>query len=364
MGVRCGIIGLPNVGKSTIFNALTAASVEASNYPFCTIDPNIGRVALNDERLGRINALIHTKKVVPSTVEFVDIAGLVRGAHKGEGLGNQFLSHIMEMDALAHTVRCFADSDVVHVEGALDPIRDIEIVETEIILRDIELLTRGIERLRRTAKSGDASARKELAACEELIEKLHAGIDLRHAELTPDETAKSAEMKLLSAKPVLYLLNVAEDDLNGTSDSVRRVTAYAADKGISTVCMSGKIEEELVRLDPSDRLDFMRDLGLARLGLDTLIETAFKTLRLVTFFTANENELHAWNISDGTRAPQAAGKIHTDFERGFIKAEVVSYDDFIAHKGEHGAKEHGALRIEGKDYCVRDGDIILFRFSV
>ena len=364
MGLRCGIIGLPNVGKSTIFNALTAASAEASNYPFCTINPNFGQVPIKDDRLDKIVALIETKKIVPATIEFVDIAGLVRGAHKGEGLGNQFLSHIMEMDALVHAVRCFNDSDVVHVEGDVDPVRDIEIVETEIVLKDIEFIRRGIERLRRTAKAGDAHARKELAACESLTEKLDNGIQLRHAELNQDEIARVEEMKLLSAKSVIYVLNVSEDDIDQHSDAIKRVREYAGRTNTAVVCLSGKLEEELIQLDESDRIEFMNDLGLTKLGLDTLAGEAFKTLGLVTFFTANENELRAWNIPHGTKAPQAAGKIHTDFERGFIKAEVVSCEEFVKYSGEHGAKEHGALRLEGKEYEVTDGDIILFRFNV
>ncbi len=364
MTLKCGIIGLPNIGKSTLFNALTASGAEASNYPFCTIEPNVGMVSIPDYRLAKIAGIISTKKVVPASIEFVDIAGLVRNAHDGEGLGNQFLANILEMDTLAHVVRCFDASDVVHVEGEIDPVRDIEIVETEILLKDIELLERRINRMKKVAKAGDAAARKDVAASESLLEHLNNGKQLRFVDLDATQKEVVDDMKLLSAKPVIYVLNVGEESLAEPSVYEQKVIEFANERGASCVRISTKIEAELIGLDHGDRKVFMEEMGVDEMALPALIHEVYKTLHIVNFFTANENELHAWHVPQGTKAPQAAGKIHTDFERGFIRAEVISFDDYITCNGEHGAKEHGLMRLEGKEYVVKEGDIILFRFNV
>ena len=364
MSLRCGIIGLPNVGKSTIFNALTALCAEASNYPFCTIKPNVGQVVIPDERLNGIAQFIKTKKIVPATIEFVDIAGLVRGAHKGEGLGNQFLTQISQMDALAHVIRSFQAADVAHVEGNLDPLRDMEIVETEILLKDIELLDRFIHRQQKVAKSGDKLARKDVETAQQLLEIINRNEKLRNVSLTPDQLSVVNELQLLSYKPVIYVLNISDNADDNNTDLISKMRQYSAETNANIVCMRGKLEEELIQLDPADRSDFMTDLGIDQLGLTVLIKETYKALRLVNFFTANKNEIHAWTVPQGTRAPQAAGKVHSDFERGFISAEVITFDDFIKYEGEHGAKEHGVARLEGKDYVVREGDIIFFHFNV
>ncbi len=363
MSLRCGIIGLPNVGKSTIFNALTSSNAQASNYPFCTIKPNVGQVRIPDERLEQISKYSNSKKIVPAMMEFVDIAGLVKGASKGEGLGNQFLANISEMDTLAHVVRCFDDGDVVHVEGQTDPIRDIGIVETEIVLKDIEIIDRFIQREKKVAKSGDNVAKKRVEAAQTLSERLNDGTQLRCISLKDDQKQIVDELKLLSAKKVLYVINIGEDLIGVESDAIKSVKEYAEKVGSLTVCMSGKIEQELLGLDENDRTEFLSDLGIDRLGLYSLIAEAYRLLEIVTFFTANENELHAWTVQIGTKLPQAAGKIHTDFEKGFIRAEVISYDDYIVYQGEAGAKEKGVMRVEGKESCVNEGDIIFFRFN-
>lgn len=362
MGLKCGVIGLPNVGKSTIFNALTALKAEASNYPFCTIKPNIGQVVIPDARLTQLAAFVDSKQIIPATVSFVDIAGLVRNAHKGEGLGNQFLGHVLEMDALAHVVRCFESGDIAHVEGTVDPLRDIGIIETEIILKDIELLERYRDRQQKIGKAGDKAARAAVEVADQLIAILNDLRPLRSQTLSDAQAALVAELTLLSNKPMIFVVNTSET--HDDDASVAHVRQYAEQHGCPLVVMSGKLEEELVRLDEEERALFMDELGVSSLGLAGLIHEAFRALNLITFFTANKNELRAWTIPSGTKAPQAAGTIHTDFERGFIAAEVIGCDDYIAHKGEHGAKENGSMRLEGKEYIVRDGDVILFRFNV
>lgn len=364
MALRCGITGLPNVGKSTIFNALTAAGAHASNYPFCTIEPNFGQVRIPDRRLDEIAKYINSKKIVPSMIEFVDIAGLVKGAHKGEGLGNQFLSNILEMDTLVHVARSFKAPDVAHVEPEIDPIKDIEIVETEIILKDIELVTRRQSRDKKIAKSGDDHAKKETHILDHVLELLNQGTQIRFAQLHEDEKTVVQELKLLSYKPVIYVLNISEDEIGAQSPGIIEFQRYARSKNTPAVLISGKIEEELIRLPQEERAEFCADYGISELGLNSIIKEAFKTLNLITFFTANANEIHSWTVPAGTKAPQAAGKIHSDFEHGFIRAEVISFDDYIHYKGEHACKEHGAMRLEGKDYAVREGDIIFFRFNV
>jgi len=364
VGLQCGITGLPNVGKSTIFNALTAASAQASNYPFCTIEPNVGQVHIHDDRLSEIMKHIKSKKIVPASIEFVDIAGLVKGAHKGEGLGNQFLANILDMDTLVHVARSFTAPDVAHVEPDIDPVRDIEIVETEILLKDIELVIRRQSRDKKIAKSGDGYAIKETHVLDRVLEMLNNGSQLRFAQLHEEEKSVVEEMKLLSYKPVIYVLNISEGEIGKESDIIKKFKEFAESKQTPVVLISGKIEEELMRLPQDERQAFSSDYGITEFGLDSIIKQTFKSLNLITFFTANENEIHAWTIPAGTKAPQAAGKIHSDFERGFIRAEAISFDDYVKYNGEHGCKEHGTMRLEGKDYVVRDGDIIFFRFNV
>jgi GTP-binding protein YchF len=363
MSVKCGIVGLPNVGKSTLFNALTEAGIQAENYPFCTIDPNVGIVPVPDPRLDRLADIVKPQKVVHTTMEFVDIAGLVAGASRGEGLGNKFLANIRETDAICMVVRCFDDDNVVHVSGSVDPLRDIDVINTELALADLETVEKGITRVGKIAKSGDKDAKAKLAILESVRDHLDAGKLISSMPLDEEQQALLYDLHFLTSKPVMYVANVNEDgfDNNPYLDTVRE---RADAEGAETVAVCAAIEAELVELDAAERKEYLDELGFDEPGLNRVIRAGYKLLRLQTYFTAGEKEVRAWTTHVGATAPQAAGEIHTDFEKGFIRAEVVGYDDFMACNGEHGAREAGKLRLEGKDYIVQDGDVMHFRFNV
>ncbi len=363
MGIKCGIVGLPNVGKSTLFNALTRAAIAAENYPFCTIDPNVGIVPVPDPRLAQLAEIVHPERIVPTTVEFVDIAGIVKGASTGEGLGNKFLANIREVDAITHVVRCFVNDDIVHVAGRIDPLDDIDIINTELALADLETAEKALQRAEKAAKAQDKEAIKAREVIRRVRDALNAGQPARSLAFDETERPIVRDMQLLTWKPVLYIANVQEGgfDNNPMLDAVR---ALATKEGAEVVAVCAAIEAEISQLEDADRAEFLAELGLSEPGLDRVIRAGYSLLGLQTYFTAGEKEVRAWTVKKGATAPQAAGVIHTDFERGFIRAEVIAFKDYVTLKGEQGAKEAGKLRLEGKEYIVQEGDVMHFRFNV
>jgi len=365
MGFRCGIVGLPNVGKSTIFNALTAAGIDAENYPFCTIEPNVGVVPVPDARLDVLADIAKTRKKINTQMEFVDIAGLVKGASKGEGLGNQFLGHIRQVEAIVHVIRCFEDDNIVHVEGSIDPNRDREVITMELIMADLDSVEKRLKKAQSMAKSGDKTFKAQAAFLERLQALLDSGQPARKIETVNElEEGVVKELSLLTAKPVLYVANVTEEDVIDGNQYVDQLRAAAEEEGASMVMIAGSIEQELSQLEAEEQKEFLSDLGMEEPGLNRLITAGYQLLGLQTFFTVGEKETRAWTIPVGAKAPQSAGKIHTDFEHGFIRAEVIAYEDYVACNGENGAKDKGLMRVEGKEYVVADGDCMHFRFNV
>lgn len=365
MGFKCGIVGLPNVGKSTIFNAVTRGSALAANYPFATIDPNVGIVSVPDKRLTELTEIVSAKKIVPTSIEIVDIAGIVKGASQGEGLGNQFLSHIAEVDAIIQVVRCFEDKDIVHVSGTVDPLRDIEIIQTELILRDLDALSKHKTRFEKASRAGDKKAIQTLGILARYEKLFNEGKPARQAEISKEEKELLKDVRFITEKPILYVANVAEGELGGPDSAhTAAVRQHAVKEGSSIIKISGKVEEDISRLEAGEREEFLKAMNMTESGLDQLAREGHKLLQLITFFTVGETENRAWTLEKGATAPQAAGKIHSDFEKGFIRAEVMSYADFIQYRGEQGVKEKGRFRLEGKEYIPQDGDIMHFRFSV